>query len=1225
MSLSSCPSREQLSDFALGLGDAFDAIAAHLDDCAACEAIVQELEATLGAVVEKLRLAAPEDRYAAESACRKAMALVAARDWQSNSMDGTDDSRAQESSDALAYARPVDDSAALHAGPASASSSTDRFRILRAHAAGSLGKVSVALDQELNREVALKEIQERFADNPDSRARFLLEAEITGGLEHPGIVPIYSLGNLAGGRPFYAMRFIRGDSLKDAIERFHKNSSTDFTDYTDKKPDRSQSVKSAKSADRFAGLDFRQLLGRFIDVCNAIAYAHSRGVLHRDLKPGNIMLGEFGETMVVDWGLAKAGVQPQTTAPQDRQASTRSSDAPEAPGARLLRPEWGSENMTGTGGVLGTYAYMSPEQAAGRLDQLGPATDIYSLGATLYHLLTGRPPFERRAGDVNGAAIRDSIQRGAFATPRQVKAAIPAPLEAVCVKAMALDAAGRYASAKDLAKDVERWLADEPVIAWPEPARVRLGRWLRRHKRALTAAGSVATVAGLLILVTFAGAFFLIRESRDEAVELAKQRDRQRLRAETALVKLQFELALQQPEENRDFSVLNTAQLLGNPIVQENRLLQDSLRLHLGNWLGQQHRLKGILAHKDAVLAVAFSPDGQTLLTGSRDKTARLWDTGTGKPVGPPLMHQDWVVALAFSPDGKTVVTGSQDRTARLWETATGKQIGPPLQHQGWVYAVSFSPDGKTVLTGTFGGTARLWDTATGKSIGSPLQHQESAEAFAFSRDGKVVLTGSADQTARLWETGTGKPLGPPLQHQGRVHAAAFSPDGKTVLTGSWDATARLWDVFTGKSLGAPLQRQNGVNSVAFSPDGKTVLTGSHDETARLWETATGRPLGPPMQHQHGVTAVAFSPDGKHVLTGSNDSTARLWETATREPLPPPMQHKDDVLAVAFSPDGKTVLTGSAAMTAGLWEAATDKPFGKPVKHDHWVVAVAFSPDGKTILTGSVDKTARLSETATGNQLGPSLKHRSTVNAVAFSPDGQTALTGSADKTARLWETATGNQIGPTFSHTEPVLAAAFSPDGHTVLTSTRDKTARLWDTATGKQLGPSFEHQRAIKAVAFSPNGKAVLTGSLDKTAQVWETVTGKQIGPPLSHQGAVVAVAFSPNGQTVLTGSWDKSARLWETASGKQLGPPFWHQGRVTAVAFSPDGNTVLTGSADNTARLWAAPRPVQGEPVRVLLSVQVITATELDDFGQVRVLDAETWQKGRQQLEALGGPPQ
>jgi serine/threonine protein kinase len=185
MSLSSCPSREQLSDFALGLGDAFDAIAAHLDDCAACEAIVQELEATLGAVVEKLRLAAPEDRYAAESACRKAMALVAARDWQSNSMDGTDDSRAQESSDALAYARPVDDSAALHAGPASASSSTDRFRILRAHAAGSLGKVSVALDQELNREVALKEIQERFADNPDSRARFLLDAEITGGLEHP--------------------------------------------------------------------------------------------------------------------------------------------------------------------------------------------------------------------------------------------------------------------------------------------------------------------------------------------------------------------------------------------------------------------------------------------------------------------------------------------------------------------------------------------------------------------------------------------------------------------------------------------------------------------------------------------------------------------------------------------------------------------------------------------------------------------------------------------------------------------------------------------------------------------------------------------------------------------------------------------------------------------------------------------------------------------------------
>ena len=310
--------RTTLSDFVLGLGDSFEAIAEHLDDCAACEATVQELEASPDAVIEKLRLTAPADRYAAESACRKAIALVAARDWQSNSMDGTDDSRAQASSDALAYARPVDDPAAPHAGPASASSSTDRFRILRAHAAGSLGKVSLALDRELNREVALKEIQERFADNLDSRARFLLEAEVTGGLEHPGIVPIYSLGNHA--ERLYRSTpcgFIRGDSLKDAIERISQEFIHRFhSDYTDKKPNRCQSVKSAKSADRFAGLDFRQLLGRFIDVCNAVEYAHVRGVLHRDLKPGNIMLGKYGETLVVDWGLAKAGVEaPDGSAP----------------------------------------------------------------------------------------------------------------------------------------------------------------------------------------------------------------------------------------------------------------------------------------------------------------------------------------------------------------------------------------------------------------------------------------------------------------------------------------------------------------------------------------------------------------------------------------------------------------------------------------------------------------------------------------------------------------------------------------------------------------------------------------------------------------------------------------------------------------------------------------------------------------------------------------------
>lgn len=340
-----------------------------------------------------------------------------------------------------------------------------RFRVLRSHARGGLGEVFVAMDEEVKREVALKQILPRHADNATSRTRFLLEAEVTGSLEHPGVVPVYGLGRQIDGRPYYAMRFIRGQSLEDAIEQYH---ATGFIPSSDK----------AKRA-----LELRNLLTRFVAVCNTIEYAHSRGIAHRDLKPENIMLGPYGETLVVDWGLARpfgdVQVDPETGIGGEGTISAGTTARP-----------------TQMGSIVGTPQFMSPEQAMGRLDLVGPRSDVYSLGATLYALLTDQPAFV--AADVR--KVLTDVIKGDFPPPRQVRRDVPRGLDAVCRKAMALDPENRYASAKALAQDIEQWLADEPVAALPESSLERMQRWMRRHKTWTRAAAVaivvVAAVAG---------------------------------------------------------------------------------------------------------------------------------------------------------------------------------------------------------------------------------------------------------------------------------------------------------------------------------------------------------------------------------------------------------------------------------------------------------------------------------------------------------------------------------------------------------------------------------------------------------------------------------------------------------------------------------------------------------------------------------------------------------
>jgi WD40 repeat protein/tRNA A-37 threonylcarbamoyl transferase component Bud32 len=691
----------------------------------------------------------------------------------------------------------------------------------------------VALDTELRREVALKRIQRRYAHDPLVCRRFLQEAEITGQLEHPGIVPVYGLVQDSTGQPCYAMRFIEGESLRDAIKRFHDDS-------------------PAARDDSHRRLALRQLLGCLVSICNTIAYAHSRGIVHRDLKPSNVLLGKFGETLVVDWGLAK----PFSAGPEKpslKQPGTDSKDHDR------------SEESTLVGQILGTPGFMSPEQAAGRADASGPSSDIYGLGAILYTLLAGRAP-----------AVSHVTERD-WKWPREIKSSAPRELDAICRKAMALSAEHRYQTALELAADIEHWLADEPVSAWSEPRSLRARRWLGRHRTVVGAAAAALVVATAGLAV----GLMLLAEGKEREQLARREAEQQRDASRLSLYVSHMNLAQRAWEDGRADRMLELLDA-----QRPERTGNKDLRAWEWFYLWGLGRSDTLQAHSTMIGGVDFSPDGRYLASAGYDGVAKIWDLANRKTICVIQGHTEGIRGLAFHPDGGQIACADDGGTASIWMVPSGQSVRILRGHSGPVSCVAYSRSGRHLASGGEDRTVRVWELATGDVLLTLQEHRAAVRGLAFSPDGRWLASASLDGTVKIWDVAARSSRSSVTfkGHADRVGSVAFSPDGTRLASAGWDRAVMIWEMPAGGAgdVTVPALVLHGhtapIYSLAFSNDGLRLASGGFDRLVKIWETSAGGEVLSLKGHTGAVHSVAFSPDGRHLVSAGDEGTARIWD-----------------------------------------------------------------------------------------------------------------------------------------------------------------------------------------------------------------------------------------------------------------------------------------------------------------------------------------------------------
>jgi len=1037
-----------------------------------------------------------------------------------------------------------------------------RYKLLEEIGEGAFGRVFMAEQTEpVNRKVALKIIKAGM-DTREVIARFEAERQALALMDHPNIARVLDAGATETGRPYFVMELVRGIPITAYCEQ-----------------------QKLSTAER---------LKLFMRVCHAVQHAHQKGIIHRDLKPNNILVTLIdGEAVpkVIDFGIAKALGQKLTE--------------------KTL--------FTGFQQMVGTPAYMSPEQAALSGVDVDTRSDIYSLGVLLYELLTGVTPFDQEtfrkaALDEIRRLIRETeppkpstrltqLARSQKSEVRSQKwKEVRGDLDWIVMKCLEKDRARRYETANSLADDIERHLKLEPVNAAAPSALYQVGKFIRRHKAGL------ATAIALVLLLAAGAAISTWQAVR--ATRAEHEQSRLREAAETAR---------QQVEARAYASDMSLAAYSANSGGDLG-----SVQYLLARWRHSQPDRRGwewyylngfchresltIAAHSNGVTCVAWSPDGSRLASAGRDGLVKIWDPSTGRRIAELCGHTDVVLCVAWSPDGRQLASSSDDRTVRVWDPYTAKAVLTLTGHKKPVRGVAWSRDGKRLASVSPDRTARIWDAATGTEV-LVVPTDALLRGASWNADG-TRLAVCSDTTTIILDTITGRRLS--SYDQGMT--VSWSPDGKWLARGGFggavlfrDAATHTNEVFLGF-------HGDTVMCVAWSPDGTRLATAGAG-FVELWDAQKTGAIRSFRGHAGPVRSISWRPDGKQIASAGIDGTVKVWEVDRDDPRLIIKTQPSQVISLAWNPNGKQLASGTSVgfgpvdAPVRIWDLASAREPIILYGHTNWVWQVVWNPAGTRLASGGGEGRIKIWEATTGRELSSVqastgvLDDPLDVRSLAWSPDGKRLASVAQDSCLKVWDADTMALLTVLDLQGMSAFAVAWSPDGRQLaigLASMKAGDIQILDPTTGKVQRVLHGHRAAVRSLAWNQDSRRLASASDDTTAKVWDTQTSTEIHTLLGHSNPVRSVAWSPDGTRLATGSWDHTVKIWDTATGEEVcsltesvrnAPAL---GAVSAVAWSPDGNRIASSDQGGTILIHdSTPGRVAEEKSKLAESEQAETA--------------------------------